>query len=109
MGIEPQKAIEALGSFKGVTRRQEMLGEISGVLVIDDFAHHPTAVKVTCDAIHSRFSNRRLVAVFEPRTNTSRRAVFQERYVNAFLSADLIVLREPRDVARIPEMERFSS
>ena len=109
VGIEPQKAIEALGSFKGVTRRQEMLGEISGVLVIDDFAHHPTAVKVTCDAIHSRFSNRRLVAVFEPRTNTSRRAVFQERYVNAFLSADLIVLREPRDVARIPETERFSS
>ncbi len=107
VGIEPQKAIEALGSFKGVTRRQEMLGEISGVLVIDDFAHHPTAVKVTCDAIHSRFSNRRLVAVFEPRTNTSRRAVFQERYVNAFLSADLIVLREPRDVARIPETERF--
>ncbi len=109
VGIEPQKALDALGSFKGVKRRQEILGERSGVLLVDDFAHHPTAVKVTCEAIHSRYSNRRLVAVFEPRTNTSRRAIFQERYVDAFLNADLIVLREPGDVARIPEMERFRS
>jgi UDP-N-acetylmuramate: L-alanyl-gamma-D-glutamyl-meso-diaminopimelate ligase len=109
VGIEPQKALDALGSFKGVKRRQEILGEISRILLIDDFAHHPTAVKVTCDAIHSRYSDRRLVAVFEPRTNTSRRAVFQELYVDAFLSADLIVLREPRDVAKIPEGDRFSS
>jgi UDP-N-acetylmuramate: L-alanyl-gamma-D-glutamyl-meso-diaminopimelate ligase len=109
VGIEPQKALDALGSFRGVRRRQEILGERFGVLLVDDFAHHPTAVKVTCDAIHSRYSDRRLVAVFEPRTNTSRRAIFQELYVNAFLSADLIVLREPGDVARIPEAERFSS
>jgi len=109
VGIVPQRALDALGSFSGVKRRQEIRGEESGILLIDDFAHHPTAVKVTCDAIHSRFSDRRLVAVFEPRTNTSRRAIFQELYVHAFLSADLIVLREPRDVVRIPETDRFSS
>jgi UDP-N-acetylmuramate: L-alanyl-gamma-D-glutamyl-meso-diaminopimelate ligase len=109
VGIEPQKAMDALGSFQGVKRRQQILGDTAGILLIDDFAHHPTAVKVTCDAVRSRYGNRRLIAVFEPRTNTSRRAIFQEAYVHAFLSADLIVLKEPGDVAGIPEAERFSS
>jgi UDP-N-acetylmuramate: L-alanyl-gamma-D-glutamyl-meso-diaminopimelate ligase len=79
------------------------------VVLIDDFAHHPTAVKATCSGVRSRFPDRRLVAVFEPRTNTSKRAIFQELYVPAFLDADVIVLREPRDVEAIPETDRFSS
>lgn len=109
LGIEPQSAVEALSRYGGVRRRQEILGEIGGVLVIDDFAHHPTAVGVTCEAIRSQFPGRRLVAVFEPRTNTSRRATFQQLYVPAFLSPDIAVLREPRDVENIPVGERFSS
>lgn len=109
VGVEPQGAVDALRSFRGVRRRQEILGEYGGIVVIDDFAHHPTAVKETCAAVQSRFPHRRLVAVFEPRTNTSRRAVFQEAYVESFAAADEIVLREPRNVEAIPEGERFSS
>lgn len=109
VGIEPQDAVDALGRYRGVHRRQEVLAEISGVLVVDDFAHHPTAVGVTCDSIRARFPGRRLVAVFEPRTNTSRRAVFQNLYVPSFLAADVTLLREPRDVDSIPAGERFSA
>jgi len=108
-GISPQSALSKLESFRGVKRRQEVVGEEAGVTVIDDFAHHPTAVKVTCAGIRRRYPKRRLVTVFEPRTNTSRRSVFQAAYVSAFFDADLIVLREPRDVGAIPESDRFDS
>lgn len=108
-GIEPQAAMEALTEFKGVKRRQEIIGEESGVLIFDDFAHHPTAVKETCSAIRTRFPARRLVAVFEPRTNTSRRAVFQKDYISSFRAADLVVLREPREPEKFPEGDRFNS
>ncbi|MCA1959382.1 MAG: UDP-N-acetylmuramate:L-alanyl-gamma-D-glutamyl-meso-diaminopimelate ligase [Desulfomonile sp.] len=108
-GVSPGNALSRLESFRGVKRRQEVVGEEAGVTVIDDFAHHPTAVKVTCSGIRRRYPNSRLVAVFEPRTNTSRRAVFQTAYVSAFSDADLIVLREPRDVEAIPEADRFNS
>jgi UDP-N-acetylmuramate: L-alanyl-gamma-D-glutamyl-meso-diaminopimelate ligase len=109
VGIEPVKALEALASFRGVKRRQEVVGEIRGIMVVDDFAHHPTAVRVTCDALRSRYPDRRLVAVFEPRSNTSRRAVFQIDYVPAFRSADVVVLREPRARENLPLGDVFSS
>jgi len=109
VGVTPQKAMQALQSFRGVKRRQEIRGEEAGVLVIDDFAHHPTEVKATCSGVKARFPQRRLVAVFEPRTNTSKRAFFQQLYPSAFLDADLIVLREPRDVESISPEDRFSS
>jgi UDP-N-acetylmuramate: L-alanyl-gamma-D-glutamyl-meso-diaminopimelate ligase len=109
VGIDPQKAMDDLKSFEGVKRRQEVLGEEAGVLVIDDFAHHPTAVKATCEGVRSRYPNRRFVAVFEPRTNTSRTSIFQTDYVAAFGAPDLTVLREPRDVEKIPTNDRFSS
>ncbi|MBI4964634.1 MAG: UDP-N-acetylmuramate:L-alanyl-gamma-D-glutamyl-meso-diaminopimelate ligase [Desulfomonile tiedjei] len=109
LGVAPQKAMESLQSFEGVKRRQEIRGEQAGVLVIDDFAHHPTEVKATCAGIKSHFPQRRLVAVFEPRTNTSKRAFFQELYSSAFGDADIVVLREPRDVEAIPPRDRFSS
>jgi UDP-N-acetylmuramate: L-alanyl-gamma-D-glutamyl-meso-diaminopimelate ligase len=109
IGIEPAKAFGALSNFKGVKRRQDILGEPRGILFIDDFAHHPTAVKETCEAIKARYPQRRLVAVFEPRTNTSRTALFQKEYVDAFLSADVVVIREPRDVDKIDPENRFSA
>jgi UDP-N-acetylmuramate: L-alanyl-gamma-D-glutamyl-meso-diaminopimelate ligase len=92
-----------------VRRRQEVLGEKAGITLIDDFAHHPTAVRVTCQGLRSRYPGRRLVAVFEPRTNTSRRSIFQQDYGEALLFADMVVLSEPRDVEAIPACDRFSS
>ena len=96
-------------SFKGIKRRQELIGERAGVSVIDDFAHHPTAVRLTLDALRLRFGARRLWAIFEPRSNTSRRNVFQDAYAEAFGAADLVVIAPPRDLERIPEAERFSA
>lgn len=109
VGVTPEKALAALSSFRGVRRRQEILGEVAGVVVIDDFAHHPTAVRETCGGVRSRFPEARLVAVFEPGTNTSKRAIFQETYVQAFDPADLVVVRVPRKVENIQPEERFSS
>lgn len=86
---------KGLENFKGVKRRQEVRGTIGGITVIDDFAHHPTAVKETLAALKSGYPDRRLVAVFEPRTNSSRRTIFQNDYVLAFESADLALIREP--------------
>lgn len=109
LGIEPERAVRALEGFKGVKRRQQIVADENGVTIIDDFAHHPTEVECTCRAIRARYPSRRLVTVFEPRTNTSRRSTFQSAYERAFVGSDLVVLREPRDVDGIPEGDRFSS
>jgi UDP-N-acetylmuramate: L-alanyl-gamma-D-glutamyl-meso-diaminopimelate ligase len=108
-GLTPGELAPALAAFQGVKRRLESWGEHRGVLVLDDFAHHPTAVAATLAAVRQGYPGRRLVAVFEPRTNTSRRAVFQEPYAQAFNDADLILVREPPDLWKVPEGERFSS
>ncbi len=95
LGVPLAEAVEALAAVRGVKRRQEIRGEVRGVVVVDDFAHHPTAVRGSIGALRARFPERRLVAVFEPRTNTSRRAIFQERYAEAFDEADRVVLAAP--------------
>jgi UDP-N-acetylmuramate: L-alanyl-gamma-D-glutamyl-meso-diaminopimelate ligase len=77
-------SIPALAHFAGVKRRQEVRGVVRGVTVIDDFAHHPTAVRETIAAVRAQYAGRPIVAVFEPRTNTSRRRVFQRAYAEAF-------------------------
>ncbi|MBN1627455.1 MAG: UDP-N-acetylmuramate:L-alanyl-gamma-D-glutamyl-meso-diaminopimelate ligase [Deltaproteobacteria bacterium] len=100
---------EACRTFTGVKRRQEVRGEKNGIIVIDDFAHHPTAVEKTVKAVKERYKGRRLLAVFEPRSNSSRRNVFQEQYGEAFDNADLIFIPEPVMLEKIPEHERFSS
>ncbi len=106
----PKQAIrEALKSFKGVKRRQEVRGTKNGIVVIDDFAHHPTAVKKTIQAIKGYYGDSRLLAVFEPRTNTSMRNIFQNVYTEAFDGADLICIRKPALLEKIPSHERFSS
>ena len=79
------------------------------MLVLQDFAHHPTAVAVTLAAVRQGYPDRRLVAVFEPRTNTSRRRIFQEHYAKAFQDADLILVREPPDLWKVEPEEQFSS
>ena len=106
----PKKTIgEALQSFKGVKRRQELRGTKNGIVVIDDFAHHPTAVKKTIQAIKGHYRENRLVAVFEPRTNTSMRNIFQNVYPGAFEGADRVCIRKPSLLEKIPPNERFSS
>jgi UDP-N-acetylmuramate: L-alanyl-gamma-D-glutamyl-meso-diaminopimelate ligase len=99
----------ALKTFKGVKRRQEILGEKKGIMVMDDFAHHPTAVKETMKAVKQKYSDRRLIAVFEPRTNSSRRNIFQSRYATSFDAGDVIMIRDPPMMEKIPLAERFSA
>jgi UDP-N-acetylmuramate: L-alanyl-gamma-D-glutamyl-meso-diaminopimelate ligase len=79
-------------TFTSVKRRMEVRGEVRGVAVIDDFAHHPTAVRETIDAIRQKYAGRRIVAVFEPRSYTAQRREFQSAYVNAFAGADEVIL-----------------
>jgi UDP-N-acetylmuramate: L-alanyl-gamma-D-glutamyl-meso-diaminopimelate ligase len=100
---------KALPGFQGVKKRQEVAGEFDGVLVVEDFAHHPTAVAVTLAAVRQAYPERRLVAAFEPRTNTSRRKIFQEPYARAFKDADLVLVREPPDLWKVEPEEQFSS
>ena len=78
------------------------------MVIIDDFAHHPTAVKVTLKAVRETWPERRLLAAFEPRTNTSRRKIFQEDYVKALAEADVIFLKPPPDLDKIPPAERIN-
>ncbi|MFN2354660.1 MAG: UDP-N-acetylmuramate:L-alanyl-gamma-D-glutamyl-meso-diaminopimelate ligase [Desulfopila sp.] len=103
-------AIErCISQFGGVKRRQEVRGTVDGVTVIDDFAHHPTAVKETLNGLKGAYPDKRLIAVFEPRTNSSRRAIFQKDYAEAFGDADLVVLREPVPLDTLPAEDHFSS
>lgn len=108
-GLGPDELAKGFASFGGVKRRQEVIAEPRRITVVDDFAHHPTAVKVTLEALRLRFGKRRMWAIFEPRSATSRRAVFQEAYAGAFDAADVVVIAEPHDQSRIPEAERFDS
>jgi UDP-N-acetylmuramate: L-alanyl-gamma-D-glutamyl-meso-diaminopimelate ligase len=93
----------ALRSFKNVRRRAEIRGEERGVIVIDDFAHHPTAVRETLRGLRNRYLDRRLIAVFEPRSWSSRLAVFQDDYANAFAAADYVVIANVFDSQRVSE------
>ena len=99
----------ALETFKGIKRRQEIRGNKRGITVMDDFAHHPTAVRETISAVKPFYTEGRIIAVFEPRTNSSMRKVFQNIYPGSFESADLICIRKPPLLEKIPHAERFSS
>lgn len=90
-GIAPRAIADALARFRGVRRRQELVGEAGGVAVIDDFAHHPTAVGKTLEAIADRFAGRRRLVCFEPRSLTAGRAFFLDGYRTAFLGAGQVL------------------
>jgi UDP-N-acetylmuramate: L-alanyl-gamma-D-glutamyl-meso-diaminopimelate ligase len=109
IGVGPETIREGLSTFKGVKRRQEVRGVERGVTVIDDFAHHPTAVRETLAGLKAAYVGHRLIAVFEPRTNSSRRAVFQNDYVSAFDSADAILIREPLPLENVSAQDHFSA
>lgn len=94
-GFDIDRAITALSTFEGVKRRQEIFGQAAGITLIDDFAHHPTAVRETLSAIRAKYPAARIVACFEPRSATSRRKVFQQAYAESFDGADLIFVSKP--------------
>jgi len=101
--VDREKIAEALLTFKNVRRRAEVRGEVGGITVIDDFAHHPTAVRETLAALRKRYGARRVVAVFEPRSWSSRLAVFQNDYARAFANADYAVIANVFDRNKVAE------
>jgi UDP-N-acetylmuramate: L-alanyl-gamma-D-glutamyl-meso-diaminopimelate ligase len=91
-GIEPETIAQALHSFLSVKRRLEVRAEIDGITVIDDFAHHPTAITATLTALRARYVGRRLWVILEPRSNTLRRNVFQHELIDSLALADQVVI-----------------
>jgi UDP-N-acetylmuramate: L-alanyl-gamma-D-glutamyl-meso-diaminopimelate ligase len=107
-GVEPEAARDALAAFQGVKRRLELRGEARGVAVYDDFAHHPTAVAATLAALRALGGSGRLVAVFEPRSYTSRTRVFQGDFARAFADADRVYIASAHLPGKVPEGQRLS-
>lgn len=106
-GLTNHQIQAAFDTFKGVKRRLEMRGLAGGVVVIDDFGHHPTALRETLKALRLRYPKERLWAVFEPRTNTTRRNVFQRELVEAFADADFAVLAQVARLELLAPEERL--
>ena len=106
-GLSPSQIQAGLETFKGIKRRQEIIGKPGGIILIDDFAHHPTAVKETLSAMRGAWPGVRLWAIFEPRTHTSRRNIFQEAYTNAFEAADDVLIANVFSSAKIAPEERL--
>jgi len=108
-GVDPERAREILPRFRGVKRRLEVKGQARGVVVYDDFAHHPTAVRETLHALRTGApAAGRLVAVFEPRSYTSRTRVFQDDFARAFQGADAVIVAAAHLPGKVPEGERLS-
>ncbi|MCH7978592.1 MAG: hypothetical protein IH935_06400 [Acidobacteria bacterium] len=99
---------DGFASFKSVRRRLQFHGEAKGIKVFDDFAHHPTEIKTTLEGLRTRFPSQRLWAVFEPRTATSKRKMFQSRFVEALAVADNVILTPLYMPEKVPEEERLS-
>jgi UDP-N-acetylmuramate: L-alanyl-gamma-D-glutamyl-meso-diaminopimelate ligase len=100
-GVPLPEIAKAVASFEGVKRRQEVRGEVRGITIIDDFGHHPTAIRETLRGLRHQYPGRRLWAIFEPRSNTTRRAVFQHELPAALSEADGAILAQ---VARMDQL-----
>jgi UDP-N-acetylmuramate: L-alanyl-gamma-D-glutamyl-meso-diaminopimelate ligase len=107
-GIERQAVENALATFRNVLRRLEVKGEASGVIVVDDFAHHPTAIRATIEAARTRWPGRRLWAIFEPRSNTMRRRAIENDLASALATADAAILGPVHRQQLLSEEERLS-
>jgi UDP-N-acetylmuramate: L-alanyl-gamma-D-glutamyl-meso-diaminopimelate ligase len=105
-GVRLDAAVSALARFEGVARRQELIAEVRGISIYDDFAHHPTAVRETLAGLRRRHDSGRLWAVYEPRTATACRKLHQDAYAEAFSSADQVIIA-PLGRSNIPEDERL--
>ena len=106
-GVPADAIREALRTFTGIRRRQEVRGVAGGVTVVDDFGHHPTAISQTLDGLRVKFPSAKIWAIFEPRSNTTRRAVFQDVLPRAFAGADGVILAPVARLEQLPEKERL--
>jgi UDP-N-acetylmuramate: L-alanyl-gamma-D-glutamyl-meso-diaminopimelate ligase len=107
-GISPAEIRKALASFLGIKRRQEVRGTVRGITVIDDFGHHPTAIRETLAGLRAKYGKARIWAIFEPRSNTTRRAVFQNQLPAAFEDADGVFIAGVARLDQLPENERLN-
>ena len=108
LGLTPEQIAAGLSTYAHIKRRLEVRGVVGGVTVIDDFAHHPTAVQVTLEGVRQAYPGKRIWAVFEPRTATSRRNVFQDDYVRALQGADGVILADIHRKEALSPSERLS-
>jgi UDP-N-acetylmuramate: L-alanyl-gamma-D-glutamyl-meso-diaminopimelate ligase len=106
-GISAKVVADALARFQSVKRRLEVKAEVNGITIIDDFAHHPTAIAETLKALRARYAGRRLWAILEPRSNTLRRNVFQDELAKSLAIADEVVIANVFKSESIPEHERL--
>ncbi|MCP5532849.1 MAG: UDP-N-acetylmuramate:L-alanyl-gamma-D-glutamyl-meso-diaminopimelate ligase [Akkermansiaceae bacterium] len=106
-GLTSDEIRAGLEAFDGVARRQEIRGEVNGIKVIDDFAHHPTAIRLAVQSLRQRHPGSRLWILFEPRSNTTRRAVFQNELAESLALADIAVVSAIPDLHKIPEDDRL--
>ena len=106
-GLTEDEIRAGLESFEGVARRQELRGEVNGIRVIDDFAHHPTAIRLAVGSLRQAYPGARLWVLFEPRSNTTRRAVFQKELAEALAAADFALVAAMPDLHKIPEHDRL--
>ncbi len=106
-GLSPEQIRASFGSFEGVARRQEVRGTVNGVTVVDDFAHHPTAIREAVQGLRQRFPKGRLWALFEPRSNTTRRRTFQHELAEALATADFAVLSPVENINKVSPEERL--
>lgn len=109
LGFSFIKVAEGLGSFKGIKRRQELVGRCGGSLYMSDFAHHPTAIKRTLEAVREHYPEHHLLAVFEPRTATSRRNLFQKKFAAAFTAADEVLLAPVHGITNLEPDEALDT
>ena len=106
-GVPWEVLQEGVKNFQGVKRRMEIVGTVKDVTVIDDFAHHPTAVRETIKALRCKFPERRMVVAFEPRSNTTRRKIFQKEFVEAFRGANRVLFAPVARADELPATERL--
>jgi len=107
IGVSHETIKKAIASFKGVKRRSEIIGEKNGITVIDDYAHHPTAVRETLDSLRTKFHRRRLFLMFEPGSASSKRRIFEKQYIEAFKKADIVYLYKPYKAGNLKPDEVF--
>ncbi|MBK1831354.1 UDP-N-acetylmuramate:L-alanyl-gamma-D-glutamyl-meso-diaminopimelate ligase [Verrucomicrobiaceae bacterium R5-34] len=107
-GFTPDKIRDGLLSFEGIARRQEVRGIAGGVRVIDDFAHHPTAIGLAVDSLRQQYPDSRLWVIFEPRSNTTRRNIFQNELASSLSKADFAIVPAVPDPEKVPEADRLN-
>jgi UDP-N-acetylmuramate: L-alanyl-gamma-D-glutamyl-meso-diaminopimelate ligase len=107
-GVTLERIEKAIASFRGIKRRQEVRGTVRGITILDDFGHHPTAIRETLRGLRHQYAGRRLWALFEPRSNTTRRAVFQHDLPKALAEADGVILSQVARMDQLKPEERLN-